>query len=263
MRPVVVIAGDPVRCAPVIALLEANDCAALIEAPPFEEDRLIRRLTDEVAALLLVDGDHPDWRFPLLAAKRQQATRRIPVWVAASHAALEEIARAAGADGFVLFADLADQLIPIVRQHGRVPGAAWISHLADQCAEDLPPRAREGIARFNAGEYYAQHDLFEALWMEEHGPVRELYRAILQVGIAYYQIERGNHRGALRMLLRSVQWLSLLPEVCRGVDVGGLRDDAQRVRAALEALNPTEIDAFDRTLLRPVRLLQDADPTTS
>jgi len=55
--------------------------------------------------------------------------------------------------------------------------------------------------------------------MATSGPVRELYRAILQVGIAYYQIERGNHRGALKMLLRSVQWLAMLPDRCQGIDV--------------------------------------------
>jgi len=85
--------------------------------------------------------------------------------------------------------------------------------------------------------------------------VRDLYQAILQVGVAYYQITRGNHRGALKMLLRSLQWLAPLPDVCRGVDVAGLRADAARVRAALAGLDPAEIGRFDRSLLRPVRLV--------
>ncbi len=42
--------------------------------------------------------------------------------------------------------------------------------------------------------------------MAESGPVRDLYRAILQVGVAYYHITRGNHAGGLRMLRRCVQW---------------------------------------------------------
>jgi predicted metal-dependent hydrolase len=78
----------------------------------------------------------------------------------------------------------------------------------------------------------------------------------LQVGIAYYQIERGNHRGALKMLLRSVQWLAILPDACQGIDVRQLREDSQRVRAALEALNPLEIGSFDRALLKPLRIIE-------
>jgi predicted metal-dependent hydrolase len=119
----------------------------------------------------------------------------------------------------------------------------------------LPPQALEGVEKFNAGEFYKQHDLFEALWVAEQGPVRDLYRAILQVGVAYYQILRGNHRGALKMLLRSIQWLLILPDACQGVDVKQLRADAARVRAELERIGPADLATFDRGLLRPVKLI--------
>ena len=89
--------------------------------------------------------------------------------------------------------------------------------------------------------------------MAEERPVRDLYRAILQVGVAYYQITRGNYRGALKMLLRSIQWLAVLPENCQGVDVGQMRADANRVRAELEAMSASGADNFDRSLLKPVR----------
>jgi predicted metal-dependent hydrolase len=113
-----------------------------------------------------------------------------------------------------------------VADYARVPDPALLDELDCQCDEPLPPRGVEGVAKFNAGEYYRQHDLFEAQWVETQGPVRDLYRAILQVGVAYYQIERGNYRGALKMLLRSVQWLAILPDVCQGVDVQQLRADS-------------------------------------
>jgi hypothetical protein len=85
--------------------------------------------------------------------------------------------------------------------------------------------------------------------------VRDLYRAILQVGVAYYQITRGNPRGALKMLLRSVQWIAILPDVCQGVDVKRLRDDSYGVRAALESMDPDDIAAFDPRLLKPVQMV--------
>jgi hypothetical protein len=49
--------------------------------------------------------------------------------------------------------------------------------------------------------------------------------------------------------------LARLPDVCQGVDVQHLRQDADRVRAALEALPPTEIASFDRLLLKPVQVV--------
>ena len=85
--------------------------------------------------------------------------------------------------------------------------------------------------------------------MGDSGPGRDLYRGILQVGIAYYQIEQGNYRGAVKMLLRVRQWLDPLPSVCRGVDVAGLRADVDRVYQALTTLGPEGIASFDRALL--------------
>lgn len=81
----------------------------------------------------------------------------------------------------------------------------------------------------------------------------DLYRAILQAGAAHYQIERGNHRGALKMLLHSMQWLAILPDVCQGVDVRQLREDSYGVGAKLERVNPADIAQFDRGLLKLVR----------
>ena len=91
---------------------------------------------------------------------------------------------------------------------------------------------------------------------------RDLYRAILQVGVAYYQIERGNFRGALKMLQRSVQWLHLLPDQCQGIDVAQLRRDSYRVRAELQRLGPDGLAEFDRGLLKCLRWQPPQNPST-
>jgi hypothetical protein len=56
------------------------------------------------------------------------------------------------------------------------------------------------------------------------------------------------------MLNRSVQWFWMLPDVCQGVDVRQLREDAERVRATLKAADPAT--DFDLTLLKPLRLAE-------
>ncbi len=88
--------------------------------------------------------------------------------------------------------------------------------------------------------------------MQTEGPVRDLYRAILQVAIAYYQIERGNYWGAHKLFLRVLQWFAPLPDRCQGIDVARLRADAAAARAHLEALGPERIAEFDRSLFKPV-----------
>lgn len=217
-------------------------------------DQYVARLADDGAAAVLVDGDLPDWTFWVATPKSSPATRRVPVILVSVDAAVRDRARVAGADLALAPAELFEQLRLVLAELARVPNAAAVAAMTRQCDEPLPQEAQEAVARFNAGEYYKQHDLFEALWMQEHGPVRDLYRAILQVGIAYYQVTRGNQRGALKMLLRSVQWLALLPDVCQGVDLAQLKADAAAVRAELERLGPDRLDAFDRSLLKPVRM---------
>jgi predicted metal-dependent hydrolase len=216
----------------------------------------LTRLAEDHAALILVDGDGPDWRFWTTAPKTSPATRRIPIVLVSAEAARRTESLTQGADVTLPTDAIPAQLAGLVKDYARVLDPATAHALDCGCAEPLPPLAQAGVAKFNAGEYYPQHDLFEEQWMATTGPVRDLYRAILQVGVAYYQIERGNHRGALKMLLRSVQWLAILPDACQGVDVRQLREDSYRVRAVLEATPPGEIGAFDRVLLKPVRLIE-------
>lgn len=131
------------------------------------------------------------------------------------------------------------------------------ARLHDQCSTPLPLEARQAVALFNAGEYYKQHDLFELLWRAERGPVRDLYRAVLQVGVACYQVTRGNRRGALKMLIRGIRWLALLPDTCQGIDVARLRADALRLGQTIEALpGDADIRQLDHSLFPRVHLLE-------
>ena len=194
----------------------------------------MRRLIDARAALVFIDSSLPDWRDFVIAPKASAATRRIPLLLVSDDAQTRAAAIAAGADLSLSWQALKRDCRRLVAAHGRMTDAATLARLDCECREALPPLAIEGIHQFNAGQFYRQHDLFEELWNATEGPVRDLYRAILQVGIAYYHIENGNHRGALKMLQRSVQWLQILPDACQGVDVAALRRDSYAVRAALE-----------------------------
>ena len=120
------------------------------------------------------------------------------------------------------------------------------------CEDNLPHLAKRGLDEFNRGEYFKAHDSLELAWMEDQTPGRDLYRAILQVAVAYYQIVRGNYNGAAKMFLRMRKWLTPLPDTCRGIDIDQLRMDVEAAHAELTELGPEGIDAFDLELLKPV-----------
>lgn len=253
-QPLLVIAG----AAPWAAALAASLDGCAVERIT-ERAGYVARLADAQPALIVVDGDAGGWRFWATTPKTSPATRRIPLLVTAASGAGRAAALRAGADYALSPAELLALGPQLMAAYARLPDPARQAELDCGCAAALPPLALAGVAQFNAGEYYRQHDLFEAQWLNTGGPVRDLYRAILQVGVAYYQVERGNWRGAHKMLLRAAQWLLILPDACQGVDVAGLRADAARVRAELERLGPGGIAQFNRALLRPLRLLDGGE----
>jgi predicted metal-dependent hydrolase len=250
-HPVIVIVGNPDWKNAVQSVL-SHDCTIIQYT---NHIGYITRLADDHAALLLVDATDTDWRFWTTTPKTSPATRRIPIILIGDQPELREAGLIAGADLVISPQDLTTQLPQLVRDYARQLPAEQIDQLDCDCQAELPDLARQGIEKFNQRDFYAQHDLFEELWMATESPVRDLYRAVLQVGIAYYQILRGNPRGAKKMLLRSVQWLAILPDVCQGIDVAQLKKDANRVRAELERLDEDQISSFDQALFKPVQMV--------
>ena len=128
------------------------------------------------------------------------------------------------------------------------------------CLGPLHPKAIEGMEAFNAGHYFEAHEQLEAAWRDESGPVRDLYRGILQVAVVYLHITHQNYPGAIKVYQRSQKWLQLWPETCRGVSVGQLRQDLNTVITALRNLGPGHILDFDLSLLKPVRYTKNEQP---
>ena len=210
-------------------------------------------LINSRCALVVVDTRLPRWRNFVTTPKSSAATRRIPVFAVSDDEGARAEATLAGADIALSWSELKKDGSSLIADFARIPSEESLQWLACQCEEELPALALEGLNEFNRGNYYEQHDLFEALWAQTEGPVRDLYRAILQVGVAYYHITRGNARGALKMLQRSVQWLHILPDVCQGIDVAQLRRDSYAARAELERLGSASLDQFDLSVLKPLR----------
>lgn len=217
-----------------------------------QDGTYMKTLMTQQPILVVVDGTREDWGGWTSTPKSSPATRRIPIVLLSDDPIQREQSAKQGADAALPWTGI--DPVEIVNTLARLPDPAIQKQLEDACQQPLPELAQQGIERFNAGEYYKQHDLLEELWMKTPGPEREVYQAILQVGVSYYQIEKGNARGARKMLQRALQWLRKLPDVCHGVDVADLRHNAQTVLAALEGSD--DLTTFDRGLLRPVRIIR-------
>ncbi len=116
----------------------------------------------------------------------------------------------------------------------------------------IHPEAEHGIRLFNSQRYFEAHEALETAWREEPGPIRELYQGILQVAVAYYQIQRGNYVGARKMFNRCRRWLAPFPDVVSGIDLLQFRADFSQVEASLIRLGPGRASKVDPHLMKPV-----------
>lgn len=237
--------GDPVaRKVPLTEPLKGPDAA------------FVRGIVDRRPALMLVDVTSQElpWERWIQILKTSAATRRIPIVAFGPHVETQVLQRAsaAGADQVVSRGRLQASLPELIREHARVLD---LEALTKACQGRLSHLAAEGLDLLNAGEYYEAHEHLERAWTKAPELERNLYRTLLQVSVAYYQVERGNYAGAVKMLLRVRQWLEPLPDRCRGVDVAALKSNVAAFSEALDRAGLEGLSELDRAYLKPVPLL--------
>jgi predicted metal-dependent hydrolase len=102
------------------------------------------------------------------------------------------------------------------------------------CTKELPSDAIKGILLFNSGNFFEAHEALEAAWRAETEPNRFLYQGILQLGVGYYHLLRGNINGAGRLFARARETLRDIPSFCQGVDVDHIRTQIIEAVALVE-----------------------------
>ncbi|MFP3852737.1 MAG: DUF309 domain-containing protein [Anaerolineales bacterium] len=215
----------------------------------------IRRLSEVQPAMMVVDLTAKDlpWRRWIQIMKTSSASRRIPILAFGPHVEKEafEQAKLAGADKVVPRGQIAKKLPELVDELARLVDR---DELTKACQRPLSALAWRGIELHNEGEYFEAHEFLEEAWMAEPGEAGYLYRALLQVTVTHLHIQRGNQRGATKMLLRLRQWLDPLPDRCRGVKIDELKTRVSMLRKAVQKLGPDSLDQLDRSLLGPFPL---------
>ncbi|MFN9619984.1 MAG: DUF309 domain-containing protein [Synechococcaceae cyanobacterium] len=113
------------------------------------------------------------------------------------------------------------------------------------------PRFHEAVRLFNAAEWYACHDGFEALWHETQGPMRPVLQGLLQIAVAELHAERGNRRGATVLMGEGLGRLRGGGPEALGLALEPLRLCAQERLMALQAGH--SLPDRPRLRLEPIR----------
>lgn len=207
-----------------------------------EADQLVEAVARTFPVLALLDLKTPgDWEAAVRQCKTKPHTRLVPIFAFGSHVDVETLQRArkAGADHAWARSKMMEELVAVVDRHVHPP----VRHL-EGCSDPPSRAAVAGLLSFNEGDYFEQHEYLELAWNEETRAVRDMYQGILQVGVAFLQMERGNRRGALKMFRRGLPKLRGLADVCQGISVGTFRTTAEQIHRKLSEQDPKEpVDA--------------------
>ena len=114
-----------------------------------------------------------------------------------------------------------------------------------RCAEPPSEQFLLGITQFNRREFFECHETLEEMWLAESDQVRYLYQGILQVGVGYLHLLRGNHHGAVTKLHSGCALLEYFVPSCMEVDVAELLATSRKHVGELLRLGPDRIRDFD------------------
>jgi predicted metal-dependent hydrolase len=83
---------------------------------------------------------------------------------------------------------------------------------------DFVTHFRDGVAHFNAAEFWEAHESWETLWLVAKSDVKQFLQGLIQVAAAYHHVKRGTLRGAPRLFEAGMRKLAPFPPGFCGLD---------------------------------------------
>ena len=102
---------------------------------------------------------------------------------------------------------------------------------------------------FNQGEFYACHDILEALWIEAGEPQKSFYQGILQIAVACYHLGNQNWRGAVILLGEGIRRLEPYQPAYAGLNVTQLLELSHNLLIHLQQAGPAQVETFSQLVL--------------
>lgn len=96
----------------------------------------------------------------------------------------------------------------------------------------------QGVAFFNAADFFAAHEALEDVWREMHGADRRVMQGLIQLAVAFHHHSTGNVAGMRSLLARAAAKLADAPDDFLGIAVPPLRQAVGRWQQALEERSP-------------------------
>ncbi len=110
--------------------------------------------------------------------------------------------------------------------------------------QTVPEEFWQGVEQFNQGQFYACHDILEALWMEATEPQKTFYQGILQIAVGLYHLGNSNWRGAVILLGEGINRLQRYPATYGDINVDELLDQSLAVLTTLQQTGPEKINEW-------------------
>ena len=121
---------------------------------------------------------------------------------------------------------------------------------------EFSQRFREGIALFNAEEFFEAHEALEDVWRESTGNDRQFFQGLVQVAVGLHHYSTGNKVGAQSVLARALENLRGYPSHYSGIRLDSVRKDVARWPYALAQNHPAppipKIEVTDARLAAPL-----------
>ena len=97
--------------------------------------------------------------------------------------------------------------------------------------------------------FFEFHEILEDVWMDWRGPERPFLQGLIQLGVAFYHIQRNNYRGAMSMFRNG--WAKVSPHAPRycGVELTQFLERIEKCRSLVEGLGPGHSHRFDWSLV--------------
>lgn len=110
----------------------------------------------------------------------------------------------------------------------------------------VPGNFRLGCDDFNSERFFECHEHFEEVWQLETGPVRDLYKGLIQVAAAFVHLQRGKFIGGERLLRTALAYLAPYRERgAMGFDVEQICRAAEEMYGRVVAAGPEGVTTLN------------------
>lgn len=126
------------------------------------------------------------------------------------------------------------------------------------CCDRAPtPEMLHAFEQFNRGEFWHQHETLELVWRAETDTsIRNFYKGVLQVGVGFHHLRKGNYNGVIKVLGRGITYLKPYAPACYGIDVARLIEQASAIYWRVREAGKEGIEDLREIALPQVHLVQ-------